>query len=136
MIDRIFATVVALLLLFATPGTAFAQNAIEEALKDCSAELKTYCSQVTPGDGRLVSCAQAHEDKFSEQCVSAINRATFLLDFFERTITYVGTQCASDAVKFCPDVELGEQRVLNCLQSKKAELTKYCSLALKDIGRD
>jgi len=42
---------------------------------------------------------------------------------------------AADAVKFCPDVQIGEQRVLNCLASHRDELDRYCSLALSDIGK-
>ncbi len=116
-------------------GASQAQNAVEEALKDCSKELKEYCSSVTPGGGRLVSCAKAHEDKLSSQCIYAINRAGYWLDSLTRTLSYVGSQCAADALKHCPDVKLGEERVLNCLQANKANLNKYCGLALKDIGR-
>src|SRR3546814_3803781 len=56
-------------------GTAAAQDPVQDALKGCESELQTYCSEVTPGDGRLVSCAEAYEDKLSSQCIAAINRA-------------------------------------------------------------
>ncbi len=125
----------ALVLFFMPLGATNAQNPVEEALKDCSKELKEYCSSVTPGGGRLVSCAKAHEDKLSSQCIYAINRAGYWLASLTRTLSYVGSQCAADALKHCPDVKLGEERVLNCLQANKANLNKYCGLALKDIGR-
>jgi hypothetical protein len=116
-------------------GAANAQNPIEEALMGCSKEINAYCSSVTPGGGRLVSCARAHEDKLSSECVYSLNRAGFWLESLARTLTYVASQCASDALKFCPDVQLGEERVLNCLSENKASLNKYCGLALGDIGR-
>jgi hypothetical protein len=116
-------------------GAANAQNPIEEALMGCSKEINAYCSTVTPGGGRLVSCARAHEDKLSSECVYSLNRAGFWLESLARTLTYVASQCASDALKFCPDVQLGEERVLNCLSENKASLNKYCGLALGDIGR-
>jgi hypothetical protein len=122
--------------LFCMPiGAANAQNLVADALKDCSSELKTYCSSVTPGGGRLVSCAKAHEDKLSSKCISAINRAGFILETLARTLTYIASQCGADALKYCPEVNLGEERVLNCLSDNKAKLTKYCGLALSDIGR-
>ena len=125
----------ALVLVSMTLGAANAQNPVVEALEGCSKELETYCSLVTPGGGRLVSCAKAHEDKLSSECIYSLNRAGYWLETLARTLSYVVTQCAADAVKFCPDVEVGEQRVLNCLGENKANLNKYCSLALSDIGR-
>jgi hypothetical protein len=118
-----------------TLGAANAQNPVVEALEGCSKEIETYCSSVTPGGGRLVSCARAHEDKLSSECIYSLNRAGYWLETLTRTLSYVVSQCAADALKFCPDVEVGEQRVLNCLGENKANLNKYCSLALSDIGR-
>ncbi len=124
------------LVLFCMPlGVANAQNPVEEALMGCSKELNAYCSAVTPGGGRLVSCAKAHEDKLSSECIYSINRAGYWLDTLARTLSYVATQCGADALKFCPDVKLGEERVLNCLSENKANLNKFCGLALGDIGR-
>ena len=118
-------------------GAAFSQDdPIADALKDCSSELQTYCSSVTPGEGRLVSCAKAHEDKLSSQCISAINRASYWVNFAAHTLAYVVLQCKADALKFCPDVEIGEQRVLNCLSDNSDGLSKYCGLALSDIGKN
>ena len=131
-VTRILSTLV---LLFIPLGAANAQNPIEEALMGCSKEINAYCSTVTPSGGRLVSCARAHEDKLSSECIYSLNRAGFWLESLARTLTYVASQCASDALKFCPDVQLGEERVLNCLSENKASLNKYCGLALGDIGR-
>jgi hypothetical protein len=116
-------------------GLASAQGPVQDALEGCSNELKTYCSDVTPGGGRLVSCAKAHEDKLSPECISAINRAGYWVQSIASTLRYVATQCVSDALKYCPDVELGEERVINCLASNRAELSKYCGRALEDIGK-
>jgi hypothetical protein len=125
----------AMALLCQLPGLASAQGPVEDALLGCSSELKTYCSEVTPGGGRLVSCAKAHEDKLSPECISAINRAGYWVQSIASTLRYVATQCNADALEHCPDVELGEERVLNCLASNRAELSKYCGLALEDIGK-
>ena len=85
--------------------------------------------------GRLVSCVKAHEDKLSSECIYAINRAGYWLNFLASTLTYVASQCEEDAIKYCPDVKLGEERVLNCLLENKESLNKYCTIALRDIGR-
>lgn len=131
------AIVLSALILFCLPlGAANAQSPVEEALKGCSKEINAYCSSVTPGGGRLVSCAKAHEDKLSSECIYALNRAGYWLEFLTRTLTYVASQCEADALKYCSDVQLGEERVLNCLKENKTNLNKYCGLALKDIGQN
>ncbi len=125
----------AMTLLYLPYGLASAQGPVQEALEGCSNELKTYCSAVTPGGGRLVSCAKAHEDKLSSECVHAIVRAGYWVQYFSSTLQYVATQCIADALKYCPDVQLGEARVLNCLAENKPNLSKYCGLALGDIEK-
>ena len=75
------------------------------------------------------------QGRFIFEIFSAINRAGFILETLARTLTYVASQCVADALKHCPEVNLGEERVLNCLSDNKAKLTKYCGLALSDIGR-
>ncbi len=125
----------AMALLWLPHGLASAQDPVQEALEGCSNELKTYCSAVTPGGGRLVSCAKAHGDKLSSECIYAINRAGYWVQYIVSTLQYVATQCKADALKYCPDVKLGEERVLNCLAENKPKLTKYCGLALGDIGK-
>ncbi len=116
-------------------GAAYAQGPVQDALKGCSKQIKTYCSAVKPGDGRLVSCARAHEDDMSSDCIYAINRAGFWVRYLASTLQYVATQCLEDAVNFCPDVKLGEKRVLNCLAANRTKRNKYCGLALSDIGK-
>jgi len=124
----------ALVLFFMPLGATNAQNPVEEALKGCSKEINAYCSSVTLGGGRMVSCVKAHEDKLSSECIYAFNRAGYWLHLTVRTLSYVASQCAADALQYCPDVKLGELRVLDCLKANKANLNKYCGLALRDIG--
>jgi hypothetical protein len=135
MLKSPLAVLAALAFLCLPLGASYAQGPVEEALKGCSNEIRTYCSAVTPGGGRLVSCAKAHEDKLSTGCKYAINRAGYWVQYIASTLQYVAIQCAADALKFCPDVKLGEARVLNCLASNRANLNRYCGLALGDIGK-
>ncbi len=130
------AVVLSVLAILCLPqGAAYAQGPVQDALKGCSKQIKTYCSAITPGGGRLVFCARAHEDDMSSDCIYAINRAGYWVRYLASTLQYVATQCVEDAVNFCPDVKLGEERVLNCLAANRAKLNKYCGLALSDIGK-
>lgn len=126
----------ALILFCIPPDAANAQNAAEDLVKDCSGEIKEYCSSVKPGEGRVISCMKAHQDKLPPNCAYAMNRASYWLDYLERTVAYIGSQCEADVKKFCSDVTPGGERIINCLRTNKAGLSKYCGLALKDIGKD
>ena len=68
------------LLVILSLGSASAQTDIAKAIQErltaqiaklensCADEIKKYCSTVTPGEGRLLYCMQAHEDKISAKC--------------------------------------------------------------------
>jgi hypothetical protein len=120
-------------LLVLTPDAAHAENPVQQALKGCSKEIKTYCSAVKPGRGRLVSCAKAHEDKLSSQCIYAINRAGFWLETLVRSLKYVTGQCKADMQKFCKGIKPGDGRILTCLNSNQERLNKFCATAIRDV---
>ena len=44
------------------------QMLAEHVIQGCKTELETYCSQVTPGQNRLLACLYANGDKLSGQC--------------------------------------------------------------------
>ena len=46
-------------------GNAFAQDIVSQIQTGCETEIKDYCSQVTMGEGRMLACFYAHEDKLS-----------------------------------------------------------------------
>jgi len=115
-------------------GTAEAQSPIDEAINGCATELKTHCSTVKPGGGRLVACMKAHEDKASSKCKFAANRAAFRLKSIALQLNYIIFQCKDDAVKNCAGVKMGEGRALKCLAKNQSKLGANCVTALKDIG--
>jgi hypothetical protein len=43
-------------------------GAVQQLRTACQDELRNFCSTVTPGEGRLLLCMQAHQDKISRQC--------------------------------------------------------------------
>jgi cysteine rich repeat protein len=47
-----------------------AQGPIRQA---CSVEIQNYCSDVTPGDGRLRACLASHRDQLTQACRDALD---------------------------------------------------------------
>jgi hypothetical protein len=124
--------VLALLLLPAAPVSA-QEDPIEQALEACKPEIETYCSQVTPGDGRLLACFVAHEDKISGQCGWAVYQAMDAFENFVDALGYLVDTCWDDAIEYCGEVELGEGRVATCLLDNKDNVTPECQEAMEDV---
>src|SRR4030042_6864835 len=81
---------------------AWAQySIIDNVKKACATERMTYCSQVTPGEGRVLACFYAHEDKLSGSCQYALYEAAAELDAFATAVNHLATQCKDDLMKYC-----------------------------------
>lgn len=127
-----------LLIAFILAGTAQAQTqvakqAIEKAIKvvaklksACQADLKTFCSTVTPGEGRLALCVMAHEDKISDQCYGAIFDAADGIELAISNIWRAVDVCEPDIDKVCADVDPGGGRIAQCLVDNKTKLSSIC----------
>ena len=120
-------------LLLSAGGVPAQVDPIENALAACQPEIETYCSQVTPGDGRLLACFVAHEDKLSGQCGWALYQAMEAFDAFADAISYVATSCWDDMVEHCGEVEVGEGRVATCLLENREKVSSECQQAMKDV---
>ena len=130
---KLLVAVVGVVLLAA--AGAWAQDSIVDNVKKaCETEITTYCSQVTPGEGRILACFFAHEDKLSGRCQYALYEAAAELDAFATAINHLATECKDDLLKYCAQVELGEGRVATCLLDHKAEVTAACQQAITDVG--
>ena len=116
------------------PAEQAAENLTEIVVKGCQQELDNYCSDVTPGEGRVLACLYAHNDKLSGSCEYALYDAALQLERAVSTLSYVAMECADDLDTFCEDVEAGEGRLLDCLNKHEKEIDPRCTRALKDVG--
>ena len=130
---KILVAIVGVVLLSAA-GAWAQESIVDNVKKACETEITTYCSQVTPGEGRILACFFAHEDKLSGRCQYALYEAAAELDAFAAAVTHVATECKDDLLKYCAQVELGEGRVATCLLDHKAEVTAACQQAITDVG--
>lgn len=116
---------------------AYAQDTLlDYVLESCEADLEQYCSQVTPGEGRLLYCVAAHEDKISGQCQYALFEAAVLLSELADAILYLAESCESEIDTLCADVAMGEGRVLACLEESNAELGAACAAVLANTENE
>ena len=126
-------TIFALFMLIGISGSVFAQNPVATIETGCAAEIESYCSQVTIGEGRLLACFYAHEDKLSGQCQYALYTASAELEHAVSALNYVAGQCQADIVKLCATVQAGEGRILECLDSQKDTVSAQCKQAVADV---
>lgn len=125
------------ILVIAVAAPAVAQDSLlEYVVTSCEADLEQYCSQVTPGEGRLLHCVAAHEDKLSGQCSYALYQAASLLEQLSVAIAYVAKSCETEIKTLCGDVKAGEGRILACLEANAEALGDPCKKALADTVGD
>jgi hypothetical protein len=123
----------ALFALIGFSSNAFAQDPVATVVTGCNVEIETYCSQVSPGEGRLLACFYAHEDKLSGQCQYALYMAAAELEVAINSLDYVAGQCKNDISTLCPNVEAGEGRILECLAAQKESVSAKCTAAIEQV---
>jgi hypothetical protein len=100
----------------------------------CREELVQYCSEVTPGEARLLACLYAHGDKLSGECQFQLYDASVRLERAINRITYVAAQCGPEIQAHCANVEPGEGRMVQCLRDNQSALRPGCDEALTEVG--
>jgi hypothetical protein len=121
-------------LLIFTVNAGAIDSLIVSVVTGCDKELKSYCSKVTPGEGRFLACLYAHGDKISGQCEYALYDAAAQLERFIAALSYVVNECEDDLKQYCASVQAGEGRLAECLLVKnKDKISKRCNQAMKDV---
>lgn len=110
------------------------QGLIETVANGCKDEIQKYCSQVTPGEGRMLACLYAFEDKLSGRCEYALYDAASRLERAVAALSYAVNECSADLKQYCSGVVSGEGRLLDCLQKNDDKVSQRCKQARKDVG--
>jgi hypothetical protein len=106
----------------------------DEVKEGCKAELESFCKGVTRGEGRVLACLYAFEEKLSPRCDYALYDAAVRLERAVAALSYGATECKDDIEKHCASVQPGGGRIVECLKRQGDKLAKRCSQALKDLG--
>jgi hypothetical protein len=106
---------------------------IQTLENSCGEDIKKFCSTVTPGEGRVVYCMKAHEDKISPKCAFELDdlEADFqiVLDQFKEAVR----ACQSDIAKLCGQTAPGQGRIAACLAANKESVTQTCVEAVEKL---
>ena len=98
-------------------ASVLAQNA-EQA---CAGDIKTYCSGVQQGEGRVAQCLRSHKDQLSPGCQRGMAQATTLMK-------EVVQACEDDVHHYCAGAAPGTTK--ECLRTHFRELSFGCKREL------
>lgn len=110
------------------------EGAVDTLAQGCQKELSTYCKDVTPGEGRILSCLYAVEDKLSPKCEYAVYDSIHQLDRTLTNLSYAVSECRDDLKAYCAEIKPGEGRLLDCIHRNEAKVSARCKQAMQDTG--
>ena len=99
----------------------------------CASDIKKYCRTVTPGEGRMIYCMQAHEDKISVKCAFELGEAATNVQTAADALKDGVIACKAEITGVCGKTVPGQGRVAACLLANKSTASSGCAEALKKI---
>jgi hypothetical protein len=103
--------------------------AIERVQSACREEMRNYCSTVTPGEGRVLLCMQAHEDKLGNACEFALFDASRNIQQTVHRVERIADACWGDIQANCA----GGGSVGQCIDEKQASFSQPCRAVLAAV---
>jgi Cysteine rich repeat len=101
--------------------------------KSCGRDVKKYCSSVTPGEGRILYCLQAYEDKISPKCVYELEETTSGSELLFENLKQAVSACRAEISGKCSTVQPGEGRIAACLLQNMSTASKECTEAVQKL---
>jgi hypothetical protein len=98
-------------------------GAVEQLRTACGEELRNFCSTVTPGEGRLLLCMQAHEDKISPQCELSLLETSRNIGKAVQRVENFAEACWEDIQAHCSGTG---GSVAQCMAEKRDMLSGPC----------
>jgi hypothetical protein len=126
-------------------GSASAQTDIAKAIQtklaaeaaklenSCADDIKKYCSDVTPGEGRMIYCMHAHEDKISPKCAYDLEEAAADVQLSTDNLKEAITACKTEISGICGKTQPGQGRIAACLFANRSTVSQACGDVLGKI---
>ena len=99
----------------------------------CANDIKKYCRTVTPGEGRMIYCMQAHENKISTKCAFELGEAATSVQSAADALKDAVIACKAEINGVCGKLVPGQGRIAACLLSNKSTASAGCADAIKKI---
>jgi Golgi apparatus protein 1 len=99
----------------------------------CAEDIQKYCSTVTPGEGRMIYCMEAHEDKISTKCAFELGEAATSVQSAADALKDAVIACKAEITGVCGKTVPGEGRIAACLLSNKSTASAGCVEAIQKI---
>lgn len=98
-------------------------GAVQQLKTACADELHNFCSTVTPGEGRLLLCMQAHEDKIGRQCELALLETSRAIGNVVHQVDTFARLCWPDIQEHCSGTG---GSVTQCMMENRSSLSPAC----------
>ena len=98
----------------------------QEFFADCREDISNFCSDVSPDNGRIVSCLYAHQDKIAPACGASMVDVNNSLDFIFNSLEDMFRSCGDNITEFCSGKKFGYGRIYSCLAEKQSSLSGSC----------
>ena len=99
----------------------------------CRGDIKKYCKDVTPGEGRMIYCMQAHEDKISPKCTYELGEAAGSVQATVDLLKNGVIACKAEITGVCGKIQPGQGRIAACLIVYKSTASKDCADAIQKV---
>jgi hypothetical protein len=128
-----------------TAGSASAETALGKTVLEklaievwklgraCAKDIKTYCKTVTPGEGRIIYCMQAHEDKITARCAFQLEETASAVQASADSLKDTVIACNEELRGVCSKTAPGEGRLAACLITNKSTASKQCQEAIQKV---
>jgi hypothetical protein len=142
---RLLASVGLPLLVILSISSVSAQSSVGKTILDkltarvaklesaCANDIKKYCKTVTPGEGRMIYCMQAHEDKISPKCAFELGDAAASVQTTADALKDGVIACKAEIAGVCGKVVPGQGRIATCLLENKSTASSGCAEAIKKL---
>jgi hypothetical protein len=133
------------LLVMLSAGSASAQTNLGKAILEkveariakledaCAKDIKKFCAKVTPGEGRMIYCMLAHEDKITPKCAFELGEAATNVQSTIEVLKDGMIACKAEIDGVCGKIVPGQGRIAACLLQNKSTVSSGCAEAIKKI---
>jgi Cysteine rich repeat len=133
------------LLVILSAGAASAQSDVGKTILEklaaritklesaCAKDIKKYCRDVTPGEGRMIYCMQAHEDKISPKCAYELGESAASVQSTADALKDGVIACKAEIAGVCGKTVPGQGRLAACLMANKSTASDGCKAAIAKV---